>query len=220
MKRVVIIDICGTLFDSNTTMDFLDFIFSDNKRYNKYKKIRKSLIIRAVNKTLLNCLHLDLIRKYGVYFLKGASKEEIIKMVDKFYDEFLRPRIIPQAWQVIDTYRNNDHYLLIVSATLDCIAEKVAQELNVNQFLASELSYTNNICNGKISHDLLRAKVKTLNNKGILPPYEMTISDNKTDINLMAESKCCFALCKHGKESFWEENLSKKQIKNYRIIKY
>ena len=48
-NRTVLIDICGTLFDSNTTLDFLDFLLC-SRSYRLLRRMARSLPWRAFNR--------------------------------------------------------------------------------------------------------------------------------------------------------------------------
>ena len=47
-SRLVIFDICGTLFFSNTSFDFLDLIVQA-KSYSLFRKVSKTIFARIIN---------------------------------------------------------------------------------------------------------------------------------------------------------------------------
>lgn len=219
MKKIVLIDICGTLYDSNTTMDFLEFSFRDNPAYRQYQKIVSLLPIRVINKCFLKLFSIDPIRAYGVHFLKGLSRAEIDSLVEAFYINYLLEHRQQNIIDLIDKYRNSQYRLVIVSATLDCIAHKIAKELNISTVLSSSLEYNDNgICTGRIATDLLFAKCKALQKEGICPPFGITLSDNLSDADLMKLSDKSFIVCREQKKDKWLRLICKYNIQKTNIL--
>ena len=52
MKNLYLFDICGTIYRSNTTFDFLEFYLKENKRFRLYRAIYKSFFWKVINRTL------------------------------------------------------------------------------------------------------------------------------------------------------------------------
>lgn len=74
MSRVVLIDIDGTLFNSNSTFDFLDSL-PHGKWYGFYRKVGASIFGRIVNKLAIILFSKDIIRMIGINCLKGYSQK-------------------------------------------------------------------------------------------------------------------------------------------------
>ena len=68
-SRLVIFDICGTLFFSNTSFDFLDLIVQA-KSYSLFRKVSKTIFARIINKVSVLLLKKDLIRSIAVLYIK------------------------------------------------------------------------------------------------------------------------------------------------------
>lgn len=73
-KNVIYVDICGTLYLSNTTFDFLNFYFSKNSLWTLFHYIYTSIIGRLINKTFINIVGVDVTRMLAVLFLKGLNE--------------------------------------------------------------------------------------------------------------------------------------------------
>ena len=89
-SRLVIFDICGTLFFSNTSFDFLDLIVQA-KSYSLFRKVSKTIFARIINKVSVLLLKKDLIRSIAVLYIKGMSKAELQEKADIFYNQYLLP---------------------------------------------------------------------------------------------------------------------------------
>ncbi|WP_455623905.1 HAD family hydrolase [Parabacteroides sp.] len=217
-NRSVLIDICGTLYDSNTTMDFLDWTFGSFRKYQLYRRVSRTFFARAVNKLLLQTFSFDFIRKIGISFLRGKSKEEISALVDEFYNSFLLQRQQKQPMEIVETYRAKGYKLILVSATLDCIARKVAEEMRISEWYTSTLRYEKGICTGTLTADLLHKKRNALRGNACLPPYGMTISDNLSDADLMRQSERSYIVCPARNKVRWERLLRKNPEINHKFI--
>ncbi|MDB9028310.1 MULTISPECIES: HAD family hydrolase [Parabacteroides] len=218
LPAIVIIDICGTLYASNTTMDFLECSFGSSKIYRLYRNISKTFCARVVNKLLLQVFSFDLIRCFGILFLRGKTKDEIKVMVDKFYSSFLKFRMQRESIEIVESYRKKGCRLVLVSATLDCVASKVAEELHILEYLSSELCYDKGVCLGKLSTDLLHNKRKALVKCGYLAPYEMTVSDNLSDFDLMSLSSASYIVSSCQKKKKWLKVIRDKHISNFKFL--
>lgn len=218
-KKIVIVDICGTIYDANTTMTFLDYSFNKDKRYYILRKLTRFFFFRALNHFIFRFFHYDLIRTILIFFLKGKSKKELNELVEQYYNNYLHQRKQIEPYSIIKSYLNDNSYrIVIVSATLDCIASKVAKEMGINEYLSSTLMYKDNICLGKFQTDLLNNKLSELIKCGYKAPYEMTISDNYSDACLMNLSNISYIVSKIDSKEKWKRIINKKNISNYKFI--
>lgn len=218
-EKIVLIDICGTLYDSNTTMDFLDYVFGKQRKYRRYRTMASWLPMRILNKCSLSLSFKDPIRAYGIRFLKGLSKDEIQSLVEKFYTDYLQDRCEKPIVDLLDQYRHSPYRLIIVSATLDCIAHKIAKSLNIPTVLSSVMEYDPvGRYTGRITVDLLSAKQKALQQHGIYPPFGLTISDNLSDVALMQQSEKNVIVCWKRKKRKWLRAICRYHLKNTTIL--
>jgi HAD superfamily phosphoserine phosphatase-like hydrolase len=185
-KSVIIFDICGTLFDSNTTFDFLDFLLLHNSKYNLLKKIKKNILFKVINKLILKLTKFDLLKVLSVKFLKNYTKEELEKKAEEFYMEYLKQREKREIVEILTNHVKRGDEVVFLSATLDFLANTIAREYNVPDIYSSRLQYKNKICGGKVELDLLKKKEITFKNEIIKEGYEYTFyTDNTQDYKLL-----------------------------------
>lgn len=217
--EICVIDICGTLYDANTTMSFLDYTFAKNRKYKIYRKISKTILLRIINKIIVSIFRYDCIRYCAIRFLKGMSEVDIKRLVDRYYEDFLRHKIQLEPIKILKSYQNKqDCHVIIVSATLDCVARKVADEMGIDDFVSSKLAYKGDVCLGLLSLDLLNNKLKVLKCLGYDAPYKMTLSDNFSDADIMSLSKRSFIVCSERKKHKWLKNMSNKNINEFTFV--
>ena len=176
-QRYTLVDVCWTLFYSNTTFDFLDFVVKD-KGYKHLRRIGKSWLGQKTNVLLYKLFRYDLQRSCGLRYLKGKSRSELEALAEQFYQEYLTSRRIEPVWQLLP--KTN---IVIVSGTLDIIAETVARHIGADAFYATEMVYDANDFTGKFN-DLLLTK------SSAIPHYDNydIITDNLTDSELVRKA--------------------------------
>lgn len=98
---------------------------------------------------------------------------------------------------------------MLASATIDIVAEKIANEFSVN-YISSKLGYYDGICSGKLFLDLLGKKEKFINHD-----VDLVVTDNVSDLALVKKANSSVILSTDKNFNFW---LSQK-LKNSRIIR-
>lgn len=215
-RPAILVDICGTLFDSNTTFDFLDYSIV-KRSYKFYRHLRKTFFWRLLNKSL-HTLGYDLSRTIAIRFLKGKSRKELDVLMDTFYAKKLSMLKHHAVWEKVDALRSNGDELILVSATLDFIAAKIAAINGFNTVFATTLSFDNEVCNGVICSDLLGKKGAFLEKENIYAPYKMVITDNLSDLNLIEASNDAIIVCTPRNQKIWNSALQKIDYRNYEFI--
>lgn len=205
-EHLVLVDICGTLYDSNTTFDFLAF-HCQTHAYRRFRSVTRTIPWRLFNRLLVGCFGWDLTRVLAIRFLKGESRQALEEAVERFYMQVLKPLEIKQVQDLIRQWQAAACSLVLVSATLDVIAECIARHMGIDAVVATKLAYSDGICLGKMASDLLRNKLSHLKSLKCLPPYEAIITDNRSDLSLVLRSKRAFLVVDATSRPFWEKRL-------------
>jgi len=187
----IVFDLCGTLFKSNTTFDYVRYL------HPIYSKIIFSLPSRLISKLFNHFLGWDLVRKWAIYSLKGMSEVQLRSAAKQFYDEKL-------YWKKNDKIiallkKNIRENLYIASASIEPVVSVVADRLGVGNFVSTKLEMRNGYCTGKISLDALKNKDFLLNFSEI----ELVVTDNKSDANLIGLSRKAIFISKRKYIEFW-----------------
>lgn len=200
----ILVDICWTLFYSNTTFDFLDFIIKD-KSYFRLRKFFSSYCGKAINLLIYKVLHYDCQRTLALKYLKGYHRSEILACAERFYNEYLIPRRIDEVWNLLDKKE-----IILISGTIDIIAQTIASHLGAKMYYASQLDFKDNICTGKYCDFLLTKS-------NVLQHYKHfdIITDNLTDIGLIQQSQLATVVIYNNQER-WDTLL--KNITNTTFI--
>ena len=153
-NRDILVDICWTLFYSNTTYDFLKI------KGNKWN----SMIYKIFKKDVICSIALKKFKQY--------SREEQLARAEQFYINYLEPRKIEEVWRIIE---GKD--IVLVSQTMDVIAEVVAKHIGAKAYYAIQrkeevLSHytdfdivTDNISDTELIKHAKHATIITYNNR-------------------------------------------------------
>jgi len=184
-NKLILFDLDGTLFNGNSTYDFIKYVNSDNEEYIKFKQQYKYM--RFYNKISFTIFKYDWYKKRSVSFLKGKSYLELEEFADKFYIDILDKNRIENILSLMKFYQSQDADIGIITATLDIIAKTVAKKLDIDYHYSTPLVYDkDSIATGKYERDLLHNKLSIYNDK-IKPIYKEVIlfSDNEQDTKLL-----------------------------------
>lgn len=194
MKKKIVCDICDTLFYSNTTFDFLDFFCEiEGKNF----KFRKNFFIKLANR-LSVAIGCDVLRIYGAHLLRGKERNYLLDLAKNFATEHLSSKKIHEVHSIISSKRNSDCELILCSASFDFIVEAIADNLGITHWYGTELEYTNGICTGKISLDILGNKQKIFGGN-----IDTIITDNKSDIDLVMSAKIAYIVIYPNTKKYW-----------------
>lgn len=192
-----IFDICGTLYNSNTTMDFCEY--RCNNRFKKtLLKLSKTLPSKALNKILLILFDLDMIRVLHVSSLKNRTKKELEKDAELFVDNYLEDRKITEVHNKLKEFSKDE--IILVSATVEPVAKAISQKLGNVKYMATTLKYQDDICLGIIKDDLLGNKQNYFKDSNV----DFIITDNKSDLPLCKTAKDVIIVSKEKNLKFWE----------------
>lgn len=188
MSNIVLVDIDGTLFDANSTFDFLDSL-PNSLIYRIYRRLSKTYAARAVNKLSIYIFKTDIIRAIGIHRLRGFSQEELNCLGETFYDTYLIRKRISSVFKMVDEEKCRGKRIILASATMDFLSDIIKRKTGADFCIGTELSYINGICTGRIAKDRLGEKITALKSAGISFPVDLTITDNITDCELLCLSE-------------------------------
>jgi len=198
------LDLCHTLYLSNTTFDFLNFYLTGYKK-RIFIILRANFLLRKVNALSVRLFRWDIVKSMSVSLLKGYKRSELESSARDFIETI---KINSDLISFIESRKSNYHEIIIVSASLDFIVKAVAQKHKYDGYMCSELKYTDGVCTGKYEKDILYTKIDCIS-EGFDLPMVTFISDNYTDLVISEFSAEFFAVyhCEdNGAKIFWNNN--------------
>jgi HAD superfamily phosphoserine phosphatase-like hydrolase len=203
--KIAVFDVCGTLYDSNTTFDFLDNYFRDDKKYMLFRKFSKSLPGKLLNYPFYRFFQYDIIRMIATGFLKGCSKSQLKDATKSFVNEELENKIKKNIHQLLNEYKQKGYAIILMSGSYSMIVEHVSAYVGADGFFASELEVQEDYYTGKYKSDQLFNKKEILFTRYPNITELIVVSDNRTDYELMNAADKGYAICNKSKQvSFWQ----------------
>jgi hypothetical protein len=190
-NHISIFDICGTLFNANTTFEFI--VYYHKKKRHPYKYFLSILLTSIVGKLIAKSTGFS-IRNVLIGTLAQQKKSDLYSLSYQFYDDKLIHKINAIIFKNFELTSNK----LLLSASIDPVVAIIGEKLHVPYF-CSELTYINGVSNGKIHTDLKGRKSTMINT-----PIDMVYTDNFDDIDLIDLSKKSIIVYRNQKKfSIW-----------------
>lgn len=204
MKKIAVFDLDDTIVSINTTFRFIDFYLRRTSR------LRYIIFIIARELSFV----IDY-RKIAIKLLRGSSKDELESAANGFYSSSQK-YINIELLEVIERVKGEGCKLILVSGTLDCIAETFAENLGFDYWRSSVLSYQDGKCLGTLSSDMLDHKQELVNIDPVFENVDFSksycLSDNKTDLKLLSLFGNSLAIVhdsswdRKTEEDYWHKN--------------
>lgn len=197
-----VFDVCGTLYASNTTFDFI-------VEYHKFHRNRLRFfwtqVLLSLPFKILNRMKLVSIRQNIIYSLKGESRHELFTFSQFFVERHLEDKRNPETMQLL---LNDPLNSILMSASIDPVIKAISNQLNVKAY-SSVLEYNNEgICTGKLDVDLKGIKSNQLAQSDL----ELVATDNMSDIDLIKNSKLSYIITNRKNKNDWLILLSKNNV--------
>lgn len=190
-----VFDICGTLYDSNTTFDFCRYRSSGLNKIALL--IVRGIFFKVLNKISMVLFNYDLIRSIHIRTLRGCPPELVYIEAVKFVDEYLDNKKIHSAHAFLEKFKKDE--ILLVSATIDPVAKAISEKLGGLRFISSMLELSDGSLTGLLKRDLLGLKHNYIETDSV----DFIITDNKSDIVLCRQAKEVVIVSKKKNLNFW-----------------
>ena len=183
------LDVCDTLFLSNTTFDYLRWYL---RRRSPNKLTRLKLLVSKFSPKFWYLIlkgrfqKKDIIRYQAISLLKGESLVRLKAEASLFYEQFLASRKNQKVWKLLTDLHEKfpGDERVLVSSSLDIIISEVADRLGISEFYASELEVRNGIITGRLASDVHGQKHLLVKHK-LEGDYEtIAVTDNLSDMEM------------------------------------
>lgn len=210
-KPTAVFDVCDTMYYSNTTHDFIHFVFKEKSISVKklvYNLLNSKLLpLKYVLITVSVFTNLDLLKKLNVYLLKGMSLRSISQLAERFVDEFLQDKKIVQIHNLIKTYKCAGLCIILCSSSIEPVVKAIADKTGNKDYIGTELEFEKGIFTGKILKDTTSKKLEFLEKVNLSGKIEYAISDNVSDLELLTAANNGIAVVHNKKKyDFWRKH--------------
>jgi len=204
-NKIKIFDICGTLYHSNTTVDFCVWM-EPNAAKKILLKVSTSLIGRAFNKLTGKLFRYDFIRDLHIRTLKNKDLEFIENKANSFVELVLEEKKIKQIHKIMKEHNTDD--IILASASIEPVVKAIAKKLNIKNYHASSLLHNGVVYNGKLGNDLSGKKHHLFSNQDI----DLVVTDNLDDYKLCLLSNKFVIVSKTKHLKIWKSRDLSKMI--------
>jgi len=187
--KLVIFDLCDTLYDVNTTVGFVDYYQSVQHDQRIARILRRWLsktslwfYLGAVAQRFLGW---DLARQRIVAALASESRATLTKAAADYACNVLPSRANQPLHDQLRTHLAAGDHVMILSSSLDLVVAEVASVLGVD-FRASKLGFDGDRCTGQLEQDLTGRKASEVRDLVETSSYICVYTDNRSDRDLIA----------------------------------
>lgn len=191
VRHILALDVCGTLYDANTT---LGFCLHHHRRVGNR---RRAALLVAISRRrspawlLLAVLHrgtgVDLHRWLTIRTLRGEDRNTLERSATDYVDTLEQHRIRPVD-DLVTRLRQDSPETVLVSNAVDVVIAEIALRREV-PFLASRLAFHADKCLGHLATNLTHRKGAALE-RWLDAPLDAVIlhvvTDNRSDADIIA----------------------------------
>jgi len=212
MKEVVILDLDGVIIKGQSQKVFLDYLL-------KKKIVSPFFYFKIYFWFVLYKLEIvknpQKVMDYAFSFLKTRKTEEVIEIVENFFNEVLHKFIFPEIIDIIKEHKAKNRVLLIVSNSADVFVKRVADFLGIKNYIGTRLEIINGRFTGKILGDIIYGKNKINFTKEFIKKNNLNLNnsyayaDHISDLDLLLLASSPYAvnpdnlLLKEAKKRNW-----------------
>ena len=217
-KKYLLIDICGTYVQENTTFGLI------KKHFPKYsfKGIYIRLLIYKYSPLKIFIIFLEkilgneILKKILILSIRGVKISSLEKTANEYAKDLLSKKFNthPEISAYIEKYRENSQPIF-ASSSIEPIVKAISS-LERIPYISSKLEVINNKYTGKIFNDVTGLKSEEIYKKFNIDLQKNSyylITDNKSDLNMVNDSVLTFFICRKKKISFNIKDFKIKKIK-------
>lgn len=210
-KKIIVFDVCGTLYDSNTTIDFVLFILRSQGRVLlllKYRLLNIKLISYIGSRVFRYNLRDQLLLK-----IDGLSVSRVNEHAVNFIEEYLSKR---QNKVVFDFFKksveSSEREVYLASASINPIIDALSSKYCVKSISSTLFQDASGCYDGRIRCDISGKKDVFLKSIYDVDKIDEFYSDNIEDIPISQISKQYFFVC-NGFKSLVKSHLLRNRYK-------
>ena len=211
-KIVAYFDFDGTLTTQDTFIPFLIYTVGLMRFFLKLPQLL-IILLRYWFKRISNEVAKELTI---TALIKGYSFKKIDEKALAFARNKLWRYIKPEIYSKLEYHVENEHYIVIVSANLSIYLSYWAKLHYINDVIATEIEFTDNICTGKLKTRNCYGKFK------VERIYDYLKKQNKTFNYIYAygNSRGDYELLSYADEGYWVKGSNIMSWTDYRVSKY
>lgn len=217
-EKVALFDFCETLVNFQTADAYVDYVREIRQTKLMLRKervqilLRKAKLIQIFEKITQGRYSIN--KRIKLWQLRGIKSKELESLSYSFYQNKIRPNLIPELNNILKILQKEGYEVYVVSGGYDIYLKFFIAEFNLKGCISSQIKMVNGICTGRMSGlDCLRTNKTILLNKyfGVKPKYSIAFSDSITDLPLLqwVDKGCVVSKNKHQS---WSDKYNLEEI--------
>lgn len=188
-RRLVIFDLCETLYAANTTVGFLNHYQQTGGHPKVALALRRwtgrNSIFFYLGALAYRLLSWDIARSRLVAALAGERRQPLESAASNYAHHALPPLFNAPIHDRLSRHKDAGDRVVIVSNSLDLVVAPIAEALGV-EFASSVVGFHDNICTGRIVQDLTGRKADALRQLiGASGGISHVYTDNRSDLDIV-----------------------------------
>ena len=142
---LAIFDLDNTILNGDSDYSMINYLVDINL-LDEAAKLKNDEFIQDYQEGRLD------FNEYTNFALKpylGMTQDEINEIILPFVKTIIEPMINIFALKLIHDHHDNDHTILLASATNELIVKPIAQRLGINHVIGTKVKFKNNQCSGE-----------------------------------------------------------------------
>ena len=188
-SRLVIFDVCDTLYDANTTIGFIRFCQSRHSNASLGKALSRWLDRGSpffyAGAAAQHLLGWDVARQRIIAALAGEPRSRLTDAASRYVRDILPASANQLIQDRLKAHQAAGDRVMLLSSSIDLVVGLIATNLGT-EYRASTLEFDGDLCTGRLSTDLTGKKADLL--RGLVDPGVETwvYTDNRSDKDLVA----------------------------------
>lgn len=216
MTRIVIVDVCGTLYDENTTAGFVRFVAGVGllrrpRLFRLLERLRRGLA-RKVVIGLGHMMGRDLFRTGYIRCLAGITRSDLEARATAYAEALHVAKSIAAVQDRLGRFEADGWQPVLVSNSLDIVIAAIADRKGCD-WLASTLDWRGDVCTGKLARDLKGKKLAAFEEAfGACETERLAVmTDNRSDADVI-DAAGLVVLVTKGQQKPWMRQYVGEQI--------
>lgn len=206
--KLVLFDVCNTLYDANTTFEFVRYVRGDSRWF---RALDRTLAHRGsplywAQAVLYRLGGVDLPRRAMVACLGGMERDLLRQAARDYVAGPLAAAGIGETQARLRQHAQAGDRVVLVSTSLDVVVAAIADALGV-EWRASRLAFRGATCAGRLETDLTGRKLETARELGAgqdPAPMLVVYTDNLSDRPLVeAADAAMVVIPPRGSRAAW-----------------
>ena len=148
--KIALFDFCETLANFQTADAYVSFVQANSPVSHKLTKLSYDLLNKShllgIPRRLFPESSMD--KKWIIRQMAGRREEEMIELARKYYDNRVKPALIPEVLEELKAKKTEGYSIYLISAGYSIYLQFFAKEFAVDGLIATKIAFDKGVCLG------------------------------------------------------------------------